>query len=139
MEHDFAGRTFEFVGEIDPERDPYGEVLGEFPQSRYRNERNLPLHRYGHGPFCRFRVARGWRREGIYILTSGDEPLYVGECVDLETRWGPVGYGLISPRNCYKGGQQTNCRINNLIFVDAKTGVSLNLWFYPTESNKQPG
>ena len=37
------------------------------------------------------------------------------------------GYGRISPRNCFQGGQSTNCRVNNLIFptgLDAITSHS---------------
>ena len=139
MERSFAGYAFERVGAIQPERDGSGEVRGVLPQSRYRNERNLELNRYGRGPFCRFRIARGenWRRSGAYILTSGNTVCYVGECQILESRWGPNGYGSISPRNCYTGGQETNCRINNLIFTETKTGGEFDLWFHSLAGGKQ--
>ena len=77
LERSFAGLSFSYVGPLRPERDERGEVIEELPQSRYRNQRNLPLHRYGKGPFWRFRVARGWRSSGVYVLTGGDEALYV--------------------------------------------------------------
>ena len=131
-----GGLLFSHVGPVRPNRNQCGEVIGELPQSRFRNERNLPLNKYGEGPFCRFRVALGWGRSGVYVLMNGDTPLYVGECQDLEVRWGPTGYGSISPRNCYKGGQETNCRINNLIYRGTKTGAGFNLWFYPVEGDK---
>ena len=139
MERSFAGYTFERAGRIRPECDDGGEVIEELPQSRYANKGNLPLHKYGDGPFCRFRIAQEdrWRRRGVYVLTNDDGPLYVGECKDLEARWGTRGYGSISPRNCYKGGQQTNCRINNLIYRGTMYGAAFDLWFHSVESHKQ--
>ena len=132
-----AGLSFSYVGAIRPQRDRRGEVVGELPQSKFRNERNLRLHKYGRGPFCRFRVAQGWQRGGVYILTNGDAPLYVGECQNVEDRWGTNGYGAISPRNCYIGGQETNCRINSLIYRGIKTGARFDLWFHPIVGDKQ--
>ncbi len=137
MDRILVGRSFRIVGPILPVCDESGAVIKEFPQSRFHNDSDLPLNRYGDGPFCRFRVARGWRRSGIYVLIGGDDPLYIGECENLESRWGPTGYGTISPRNCYKGGQETNCRINNLIFNGAKTGTAFYLWFHPIKGDKR--
>ena len=54
-----------------------------------------------------------------------------------KTVGGPRGYGTISPRNCFKGGQETNCRINNLILLTSKSGIELALWFYEIEGGKQ--
>ena len=136
MERNFAGYAFERVGAVEPERDGRGAVIEDLPQSRYPNKRNLPLHKYGRGPFCHFRVARGWRWSGVYVLKNGDKPLYVGECQDLESRWGTNGHGRISPRNCYQGGQETNCRINNLIYRESKTGTEFDLWFHPIDGGK---
>ena len=132
-----ADLSFSHAGAIRPQRDRRGEVIAELPQARFRNERNLRLHKYGRGPFCRFRVAMGWQQGGVYVLTNGHTPLYVGECQNLENRWGPNGYGGISPRNCYTGGQETNCRINNLIYTGAKTGAGFDLWFHPIVGGKQ--
>ena len=136
MELSFAGASFKHVGPIQPERDELGEVIGTLPQFRFRNQKDLPLHNYGEGPFCRFRVARGWRSSGVYVLMNGGVLLYVGECENLEARWGSSGYGGISPRNCYKGGQETNCRINNLIYRETKSGTGLDLWFHPVAGDK---
>ena len=139
MERSFAELAFSCVGAIRLERDARGEVIEELPQSRFRNERNLPLHKYGEGPFCQFRIAQEdcWQRKGVYVLTNGDKPLYVGECQNLKDRWGTRGFGHISPRNCYKCGQQTNCRINNLIYREVKTGAGFDLWFHSIEGDSQ--
>ena len=136
VERSFAGYSFQCVGPIQPARDESGEVIGELPQSRYRNENNLPLNNYGKGPFCRFRVARGWQSSGVYVLMNGEEPLYAGVTENLDARWGSNGYGGISPKNCFKAGQETNCRINNLIYRETKTGAGFELWFLPVEGDK---
>ena len=138
-ERRFGGFRFSYVGPILPERDSRGELIGELPQSRFSNNRNLSLSRYGVGPFCRFRVAQGWKCTGVYVLTRGDDVCYVGEAQDLERRWGPMGYGHISPRACYEGGQDTNCRINNLLYSESKTGGRFQLWFHPIEGKSRLG
>ena len=132
-----AGLFFSYVGPIRPQRDRSGGVIEDKPQSRFVNERNLRLHKYGHGPFCRFHVAEGWKWNGVYILMTENSPLYVGECENLERRWGSMGYGTISPRACFTGGQETNCRINNLIYRGTKIGAGFDLWFHPIVGGKQ--
>jgi hypothetical protein len=47
-----------------------------------------------------------------------------------------MGYGNISPRNCFKGGQETNCRLNNLIYFAVSEGRDVNLWFHQTANFK---
>lgn len=131
----FGGQTFAYVGPILPKRNGRGAVFEDFPQPRYRNERKLPLHRFGGGPFCRFRIAPGWRQSGVYVLAGDDGALYVGECEDLERRW-RNGYARIAPRACFKNGQETNCRINNLIYQSATGGARFGLWFFPVEGGK---
>lgn len=130
---EFGGLSFTRVGRIQPELDSDGSVVEFMPQSRYANPDSLPLNRYGHGPFCRFSIAKGneWQRAGVYVLAHGDRPLYVGQCIDMRRRWGSIGYGHISPRACFKGGQETNCRINNLILQGVNISLDLDLWFRP--------
>ena len=125
------GYEFVEVGRIRLDKD------SEMPQSRYAKADETPLNKYGTGPFCRFSVAKGWKKDGVYVLASGVESLYVGECENLERRWGSGGYGGISPKNCYKGGQETNCRINNLILQEKKRGKELTLWFCEIKGGKR--
>jgi hypothetical protein len=131
MKRLIAGYEFAKVGRIQLDRD------NEMPQSRYVKANQTPLHKYGHGPFCRFSVAKGCRKSGVYVLSDGDNGLYVGECQNLETRWGPRGYGTISPANCFEGGTQTDCRINNLILQASKGGAEMTLWFHEVEGIKR--
>ena len=43
-----------------------------------------------------------------------------------------AGYGSISPKNRYVGGQEPYCRLNNLIFTTVRDGADLFLWFFET-------
>ena len=126
---EFAGIEFRFVETIKPERDAMGTVRNYAPQEGYDNVKALPLHAYGGGPFCKFRVAKGIHESGCYVLTRDGTPVYAGKCVSLDKRWGANGYGSISPRNCFSGGQSTNCRINTLVLKAALLGNLLELWF----------
>lgn len=94
------------------------------PQSRYNNGKNLPVNRYGQGPFCKFRIPNGQHYSGVYAVMVGRQVKYIGECENLSSRFN-MGYGNISPRNCFRGGQETNCRLNNLICEVAKRGESI--------------
>jgi hypothetical protein len=105
------------------------------PQSRYLNTRQLPLNNYGAGPFCKFNISSRFAESGVYVLTIDDEVRYVGECANLSARFN-AGYGNISPKNCFKGGQETNCRLNNLIYRAACAGQKITLWFLRTADYK---
>ncbi len=108
----FNNRDFEHLGTIELERGADGQVRTFLPQANYFGAALAKLHAYGAGPFCRFRINRKRHDGGLYVLTLDDAPVHAGECVDVGRRWGPNGYGGISPRNCFQGGQPTNCRVN---------------------------
>ncbi len=132
MVTDIEGVPFEHVCQVVP-GSVDGKVIEYRPQGRYRNENNLPLHKYGKGPFCRFSVPKRYaRKTGVYLILIDGQPKYVGECEDLARRYN-TGYGNISPRNCYKGGQPTNCRINNHILREHKKGSKIDLCFHETQ------
>jgi len=130
------GYSFRFVTEIEPDRDQAGEVKEFLPQGRYRNKRDLRLNKHGSGPFCRFRIPRNLPFEGVYAITVDGEIVYVGECQNLSERFNARGYGTISPRNCFEGGQPTNCRVNNCILRRAKQGRKVELWFHETSNRR---
>lgn len=132
----FVGRDFQHIGQINPERDRSGAFLELSPQDRYKDAGTTPLHAYGSGPFCRFRIGRDRREPGLYVLTLDGEPVYAGECVDLGKRWGPNGYGGISSRNCFRGGQPTNCRVNAAILQAIMEGRKIDLWFCPFDGDR---
>jgi hypothetical protein len=134
--------SFSHVIAIEPERDSTGQIVELFPASRYDNRRGLPLHAHGQGPFCKFRISLrhpdlgSLDILGIYALVDEiGNVLYIGKCTGrtstLSRRFN-AGYGQISPRNCYKGGQSTNCFVNNRILTFLKEGHSLTLFFHQT-------
>ena len=131
-----AAHEFSHVCDIVPLRGPDESVRSFMPQSRYRNMQRLPLNSYGAGPFCSFRIPRAFRISGVYVVMVSEELRYAGECVNLSDRFN-VGYGNISPRNCFKGGQETNCRLNNLIYRAAHSGERISLWFFQTDDYKR--
>jgi hypothetical protein len=130
-----SGFEFEHVCDIEPAQAADGSVQHFMPQPRYRNLRNLPLNRYGAGPFCKFTIPRKFGHSGVYVLTINGRVQYVGECANLSARFNS-GYGNISPKNCFKGGQETNCRLNNLIYGAVQTGERISLWFFQTADYK---
>jgi hypothetical protein len=133
MNRHFAGYLFERIGFIEPDRDSTGAIREFMPQSRYRNVRAFSLNEHGAGPFCRFTVARDIHSSGVYVLTVNGQTMYVGKCRDLAERFGPRGYGAIQPKNCFIGGQSTNCKINNFVLQHAKRGQRVELWFHATD------
>jgi len=134
---EFAGHRFEYVCQISPETDAHGRPREFMPQSRYANREGRPFHAYGAGPFCRFSIPSTWNGSGgVYIFLTDSVPKYVGRCDSLGKRVNQ-GYGLISPRNCYSRGQQTNCRINNLVLETVRRGTIVRLLFHETERRRE--
>lgn len=127
----FAGHDFTFVALLAPERDLAGVVREYSPQGRYAKAGAVPLHKYGLGTFCRFRLALPKGLSGVYALVLDGTVRYFGECEDLGKRFN-TGYGNISPKNCYQGGQATNCKINRRILDAAKARGRVDLYFHPT-------
>jgi len=132
LNRSFAGLEFEPIGTVQPEREADGTVREFMPQSRYAKASTVSLNPNGAGPFCRFSIAYGLHESGVYVLTLDGDPVYAGKCEDLARRWGPLGYGAISPKNCFVGGQSTNCKINNRVLIHCRNGERLELWFHRT-------
>jgi len=132
MSSNFGGFQFELLCRIVPEKGVDGNPTEYMPQARYGNERNRSLHKYGRGPFCRFSIPMKWQgKMGVYFITVDGEVKYAGECEDLANRFN-MGYGNISPRNCFEGGQQTNGRINHELLELAKRNSLSELFFHET-------
>lgn len=122
---------FDYVYEIVPDK-VNGRVKRYLPQAAYATSDDLPLHKYGAGPFCHFAIPN-IRVEGVYLITSNEAIKYVGECENFSNRFN-MGYGNISPRNCFIGGQPTNCRINHNIYEMAKDDCKIVLFFHETDN-----
>jgi hypothetical protein len=130
-----GGYDFAFVASLDPVRDPTGAIAESSPQARYANAGTVPLHTHGRGPFCKVRIAVQRHLAGVYALVVDGAVRYVGECEDLGKRFN-AGYGNISPRNCYDGGQPTNCKVNRRVLDVARAGGRVDLYFHPTPARK---
>ena len=131
-----AGFEFEHVREIKPVMDENGYVRQLTPQDRYANQRCVALNKHGAGPFYKFKIPTRIRRSGVYVLTIDDEIMYVGECADLSSRFNN-GYGNISPKNCFKGGQETNCRLNNLVYSASVVGSEYHCGSFKLQSTRR--
>lgn len=126
---------FKHICNIKPKAATDGSILCLMPQNRYANSKSLALNNYGNGPFCKFSIPNHFKTSGVYALVVGDSVKYIGECISLSSRYNQ-GYGNISPRNCFKGGQETNCRINNLILREIENGLEVKLWFHECRDHK---
>ena len=135
MKINLDGYEFEHVSEIEPLRNPDGSVQEFMPQSRYANRSAIKLNKYGQGPFCKFKIPNRFNHSGVYAVIASTKVMYIGETINLSTRYN-MGYGNISPRNCFLKGQETNCRLNNLICHAAKRGEHLSLWILKTDNYK---
>jgi hypothetical protein len=80
----FLDREFADLGELLIERAPDGSPIEFTPQARYGKVSSL--HRYGTGPFCKFRVTGLHGSSGVYLLISDGTVVYVGRAVNLQKR-----------------------------------------------------
>lgn len=126
---------FSFVEAVIPRCDAAGTILEFRPQSLYSGRDTALLHDHGHGAYCKFSITVPRGLMGVYALVSEGTVLYIGECVDLAKRFN-AGYGQISPRNTYKNGQPTNCKINQRVLEVAREGDRVSLYFHPTADRK---
>jgi len=132
----FGDKIFSHVCNIEPNRLSTNQVEDFFPQSRYKNAKDLKLHKYGSGPFCKFKIPTNYKISGVYLVQVNEKIKYVGECQSLSDRFN-AGYGNISPRNCFEGGQSTNCKVNSYIYQEISAGNIVSIWFYSMENTSK--
>lgn len=128
--------TFSLVESLVLEHDETGVIAERRPQAQYYKADLVPLHKHGEGPFCKFGISVPLGLVGVYALLVDGQVRYIGESEDLRKRFS-YGYGNISPRNCYKGGQGTNLKINRRVLEVAKAAGRVDLYFYGTNARKQ--
>lgn len=130
-----CGYEFSYLQDILPDCNEAGNVIKFYPQNDYINKNNLPLSNHGKGAFCRFSIkAEDW--PGVYLWLVDDQIIYIGETAGLRRRFN-MGYGNISPRNCYVGGQSTNCKMNKVVLNMYEQGKIISLYFYNTTDYKR--
>ncbi|QGY40916.1 hypothetical protein GM415_12505 [Pseudodesulfovibrio cashew] len=112
--------------------------LGEFLMNLKNdgdNSYTLFLNDYGDLEYTSFAIVdkEFHNKKGVYAYFVGDEVKYIGRCTDnMRTRVNN-GYGRIAPKNCYKDGQSTNCRINNLVRLATS---NVTLWLHEMEDRE---
>ncbi len=84
------------------------------------------LNKYGDMSYCDFAISEHLKSKGLYCFTVGDKLKYVGRSHDPFERRINQGYGHLSPKNCYRDGQATNCHLNSLI-ASEHSAVSLHV------------
>ncbi len=122
--------AFALAGAIEPKRDSNGHLFVHAPQERYAKRASVALNKYGAGPFCEFRLRALPRSPGVYVYILRGEPVYVGQATDLDARF--YAYGHISPKNCYRGGRETNCRMNTLVYNTYTAGGEIEVYIHVT-------
>ena len=127
------GYTFNYICEINPQKDEFDKIKTYNPREKYNNQKNLALNEYGDSDFCIFDVETDITNSGVYVLFFGEELVYIGQAKNFKKRWSRTNYGSISPRNCFVGGQSTNCHINSAICAQSKKGTHIYLFFYSTK------
>lgn len=75
------------------------------------------LNENGDNTFCEFSIASTplSRLKGVYCFAIAETIKYFGRSHDPFEKRVNQGYGRISPKNCYRDGQSTNCHLNSLI------------------------
>ncbi len=126
--------NFVYVDTIKLEQDANGDIISYNSKGRYLKKDTASLNKYGNLEFCRFFVNNLPTVSGIYALFEDDVCVYIGRAKNLSARWGRRNYGAISPKNCYVGGQSTNCKVNNYIYEATKAGKKLELYIYETQN-----
>ena len=114
---------------------PLGEFLFMLKEQKdpfYKSFLNL----HGDKTYGAFALAdtRVYNQKGLYFYFVDEELKYVGRCKDAYATRINNGYGKISPKNCMKDGQSTNCKINALVTY---YNQSICLKLYPMEDNSK--
>lgn len=125
---------FKFIQKIEPVVDKDGNIKEFQPQNKYKNDKNLELNKHGEGSFCKFSINPIWSGvSGVYAFFINNELVYIGQCIDFAKRFNQ-GYGYISARKCFAGGQSTNCKINKLVLNSVKENKNVDLYFLITNN-----
>lgn len=123
---------FEFIQHISPELDDKGHVKEFRPQKEFAKKDLIPLNKHGDGAFCHFTIKSKWNNfAGVYTIYIDDNLVYIGQCKNLGERFNN-GYGNISPKNCFQGGQSTNCKLNKIILEAINKHQVVAVYFHCT-------
>ena len=105
---------------------------GLHPEVLYAKKHITPLLPNGEGPYCEFVVPGLPSTPGVYAFFVGGTLRYIGRAKNLRRRFAQ-GYGHISPRNCYAGGQATNIRLNKKVREIVCRGEDIAIFYHVTQ------
>lgn len=107
------------------------------PQRRYNNVKHYAyLDNVDNDTvFCRFKPNLP-QAKGVYLWVSNYEIIYIGESVNMKSRFND-GYGNISPRNCFEGGQSTNVKMNRVVLSYFQNNQPIDIYYCLTIEHKQ--
>jgi hypothetical protein len=92
------------------------------------------LNAHGDQTYCQFSISKYLQAKGVYCFSLDGNPEYLGRSRDpFRTRIN-CGYGRLSPKNCYRDGQVTNCHLNSLL---AKHWSRVELFVCPLENDDE--
>jgi len=94
------------------------------------------LNKYGDLEYSIFSLTNQnqYSLKGVYFYYLNNELKYIGRCRDNMQKRVNSGYGKISPKNCYKDGQSTNCKVNAFA---TQYRESVVLKIYPMDDVKE--
>lgn len=92
------------------------------------------LNEYGDSTHCDFSMAEPLESKGLYCLVTGGVVRYIGRSHDPFEKRINQGYGHLSPKNCYRDGQATNCHLNSLI---AEHWAQITFYVCPLENDDE--
>ncbi len=92
------------------------------------------LNEHGDNVFCDFSTGRTTlsNARGVYCFRVGETIKYFGRSHDPFEKRLNQGYGHISPKNCYRDGQSTNCHINSMI---AQNHADVFYYVFPLDND----
>ncbi len=127
MEKTILGNKFEKVEIL------VKELNIENTHENYSKKDSVELNSYGNSLFAKFKIENNalTRQVGLYAFFKNDELLYIGRTHASFHERLSTGYGNISPKNCYIGGQSTNCKMNSYINKSMSDGESITYYVYP--------
>jgi len=94
------------------------------------------LNKYGDLGYSIFSLTdkEQYHLKGVYFYYLNNELKYIGRCRDSMKKRVNSGYGKISPKNCFKDGQSTNCKVNALV---TQNRAAIMLKIYPMDDVKE--
>lgn len=138
------GKTFYFLEEIHPYK--LNKTIDKDKIKYYRDGKRLNLvksllndhytvNNAEDIKFCQFKLVSDniTNKSGVYIWVLNNKIIYIGEASNLKSRFNS-GYGIISPRNIFTGGQSTNCKMNRVVLDHHQEKIKI--YFYETEEHK---